>query len=285
MKNTFLCLFLLATVPLSAQYKTTEKANTTHEAADNLDEQLDTQDSLALTRPYIEIGGSYVSLVAYNGRTEGVNQYGISPAVQVHLGKGWLIGYEGAIWSASSPPYAFSSLGVSKSFNLGNAEAYLGYSRWFFHDGTSSGRAEFSNDIDFGLTKTIGDFSIGGTASFLFGTQRALFLEPTVGWEKSGRLGNSRQLKWAINPTILADFGNDVVTQLARTRPNRPARGTTKTVFGLLTYAFSLPVSLSFHGSELTMTYYYYIPKNVAEPNTTTPFSVFELGFKQRFGF
>ena len=283
MKNIFLSLFLLASVPLSAQYKTVEKSSTVSESPDDLDAQLDAQDSLALARPYIEIGGNYVSLVAYNGRTEGVNQYGISPSVQAHLGKGWLLGYEGAIWSASSPPYAFSSVGVSKSFNLGDAEASLGYSRWFFKDGTSSASAEYRNDIDFGLTKTWGDFSIGGTASLLFGTQRALFIEPTISWEKSGRLGVSRQLKWSVNPTILADFGNDVVTQLARTRPNRPAKGTTKTVFGLLTYTFSLPASLSFHRSELSLIYYYYVPKNVTEPNTTTPFSVFELGFKQRF--
>ena len=285
MKNIFFSVFLLVSAPLFAQYKTMEKANTAYENTDDLDGKLDTQDSVALTRPYLEIGGNYVSLVAYNGRTEGVNQYGISPYLQGHLGRGWILAYEGAIWSASSPSYAFSSLGVSKNFNLGDAEASLGYSRWFFHDGTSSSRAEFSNDIDVSFSKSLGDFSIGGNASFLFGTQRALFLEPTIGWEKSGRLGNSRQLKWALNPTILADFGNDVVTRLVRARPNRPAKGVSKTIFGLLTYAFSLPISVSFYGSELSMTYHYYIPKNATEPNVTTPFSVFELGFKQRFGF
>ena len=285
MKNIFLSVFLLAAAPLFAQYKTVEKTNKVTEPADDLDEQLDKQDSLALTRPYVEIGASYVSLVAFNGRTEGVNQYGISPSVKGHLGKGWMLAYEGAIWSASSPTYAFSSIGVSKSFNLGDAEASLGYNRWFFHESTSSTRAEYSNDIDFSLNKSLGDFSIGGDASLLFGTQRALFIEPTIGWEKSGRLGNSRQLKWAINPTILADFGNDVVTRLGKVRPNRPARATSKSVFGILTYAFSLPVSVAFHGSELTMTYHYYIPENAAVPNLTTPFSVFEVGFKQRFGF
>jgi hypothetical protein len=161
----------------------------------------------------------------------------------------------------------------------------LEYSRWFFNDGTATSRAEYSNYVGFYLSKPIGDFSIGGDASFLFGTERALFIQPTIGWGKSGRLGNNRQLKWAINPTVLADFGNDVVTQLVKTRPNRPAKTTTKTVFALLTYELSLPVTLAFRGSELSLAYHYFIPKNATEPNATTPFGVFEVEFKQRFGF
>jgi hypothetical protein len=267
---------------LNAQTKSVEKGNDN----DALYKQLDSQDSLILARPYFQIGGNYVSKVAYNGRTEGVNQYGISPTARIHFGKGWALDYEGGFFSASSPQYSFSSIGLSKTFDVGSAEIALGYSRWFFNYAkNATDRSDYTGELDFSINWSVGDFTIGSSNALLTGKQRSLFLEPIIGWETSGRLGSNLAFKWTFNPTAAIDFGSDVTTRVVKLRPNRPGRLVSKPFFGILNYDISLPISLAFKGSELTLAYHFYVPKNVELPNTTTPFGVFEVAFNQRFGF
>jgi hypothetical protein len=282
MKKVFFIGFLLIHSLLNAQTKSNEIAD----KDDELYEQLDNQDSLILARPYFQIGGSYVSKVAYNGRTEGVNQYGISPMARIHLGKNWMVDYEGGFFSASSPQYSFSSVGLSKTFDVGSAEIALGYSRWFFnYTKNATDRSDYTGELDFSINWSVGDFTIGSSNALLTGKQRALFLEPIIGWETSGRFGNNLALKWAFSPTAAIDFGSDVTTRVVKLRPNRPGRLVSRPFFGVLNYDISLPISLAFKGSELTFAYHFYVPKNVEFPNTATPFGVFEVSFNQRFGF
>jgi hypothetical protein len=282
MKKVLFISCLLIHSQLNAQ----TKSSATTDNGDELYEQRDTEDSLSLARPYLQIGGSYVSKVAYNGRTEGVNQYGISPTARIHFGKGWALDYEGGIFSASVPQYSFSSVGLSKTFDVGSAEIGLGFSRWFFnYANNATDRSEYTGELDFSINWSVDDFTIGSSNALLVGKQRALFLEPTIGWETSGRFGNNLAFKWAFSPTAAIDFGSDVTTRVVKLRPNKPGRLVSKPFFGVLNYDISLPISLAFKGSELTLGYHFYVPKNVELPNTTTPFGVFEVGFNQRFGF
>jgi hypothetical protein len=280
MKNVFIFIFLCLNSLLYAQTKSIKM-----DESDMLYAQRDSLDSLALARPYLQVGASYISKVAYNGRTEGINQYGISPAASFHFGKGWAIDYEGGIFSASSPKYNFSSVGLSKTFELGAAEIALGFSRWFFNYGSSTDRSDYTGELDFSINWSVGDFTIGSSNALLLGKQRALFLEPIIGWETSGRFGNNLGFKWAISPSAAIDFGSDVTTRVVRLRPNRPGRLVSKPFFGILNYDISLPISLAIKGSELSLAYHFYVPQNVETPNTSTPFGVFEIGFNQRFGF
>jgi hypothetical protein len=280
MKNVFFIIVLFTNSLLSAQTKSIKM-----DESDIRYAQLDSLDSLALARPYLQVGASYVSKVAYNGRTEGINQYGISPAASIHFGKGWAVDYEGGIFSASSPKYNYSSVGLSKTFELGSAEIALGFSRWFFNYGSSTDRSDYTGELDFSINWSVGDFTIGSSNALLLGKQRALFLEPIIGWETSGRFGKNQTWRWAFSPTAAVDFGNDVVTQLVKVRPRGPGKLVTKPFFGILNYDVSVPISLGFHGSELTLAYHFYVPKNVETPNSSTPFGVFEIGFNQRFGF
>lgn len=280
MKNTFLMVFTLIYSFLSAQTKSIDETDETI-----IYEQLDSLDSLILARPYCQIGVSYDSKLAYNGRTEGVEQYSIAPSASVHFGKGWLLEYEGGIWSASTPQYAFSSVGLSKTFDVGSAEMTLGYSRWFFNYGTSTDRSDYNGEIDIALNWSLGDFTIGSSNSLLFGNGRALFLQPAISWETSNRFGKNGAFKWSFNPSLAVDIGNDVSTRIVKLRPNRPGKTVGKTIFAVLNYGIILPISLSFGGSELSLAYHFYAPKNIETPNSSSPFGVFAVGFNHRFSF
>ncbi len=248
------------------------------------DERLDSLETAALERPHIEISGTYVSLVAFNGRTEGVNQYGISPSMAVHLGKGFSINYEGSIWSANNPAYAFTSLSISKTFALGKTgEVEIAYSRWFPNTTNTNQRSDFNNALDLDTHWEIGNFTIGNYTSVLFNKKRALFFEPSIKYEIGSRFGKKRLSKWTITPSLIADLGNDVLTRVVRRNALRPIRANRKTTFGLLDFDASVRAMLSHKRIDFSVVYHYIVPKNTLLPNPTHPFSVWELSLSQFF--
>jgi hypothetical protein len=290
MKNLFLILFLTSNIALFGQTKKVEKkAEQDTEQADPtdiLDAELDEKDSIFLAKPYLQIGGSYVNKVAFNGRTEGINQYGISPSARVHFGKGWYLDYEGGFYSAENPQYSFSSVGAAKSFEFGAATLDVGFSRWFFnYAATTTDVSEYNGEIDANLMFTIGNFTFGSANAILTGKTRAVFLEPVLNWEMSGRFGANRLLKWTFSPSALVDIGNDVTTRVVKLRPNRPGRLVSKPIFAVLNYGLSLPISLGYKNTDATFTFHYIVPQNTDLPNTNTPITVLEFGLTQRFGF
>ncbi len=248
-----------------------------------IDDRLDSLDLALQSRPRLEIGGNYVSLVSYNGRTEGIQQYGLSPSVTAHLGKGWSLSYEGAIWSAANPQYAFSSIGLTKNFEVGESfEGSIGYSRWLFHTDKAAKKGDLGNNMDVATHWSLGDFTIGNTLSVLFGTSRALFLQPSIVYEWSGRFGKERFFKWSLKPSITGDYGNDVATRLGARALVRAAR---KNSFKVLNYDAALAGGLAYKQTAFSITYHYDTPLNTVAPNPVNPFSYWEVNLIQTFGF
>jgi hypothetical protein len=255
----------------------------TSEAIQAIDDHLDSLDLILQSRPRLEIGGNYVSLVSYNGRTEGVEQYGISPSVTAHLGKGWSLSYEGAVWSAANPKYALTSIGLSKKFEVGESfEGSIGYSRWLFHTNKVAKQGDFGNNVDVETNWSLGDFTIGNTLSVLFGAGRALFLQPSITYEWAGRFGKERLLKWSLKPSVTGDYGNDVATKLGARALVRAAR---KNSFKVLNYDAALAAGLAYKQTDFSFTYHYDTPLNTVAPNPVNPFSYWEVNFIQTFGF
>jgi hypothetical protein len=255
----------------------------TSEAIQAIDDRLDSLDLIAQSQPRLEIGGNYVSLVSYNGRTEGIEQYGLSPSVAAHFGKGWSLSYEGAVWSAADPKYAFSSISLNKKFEIGESfEGSIGYSRWLFHTNQAAKKGDLGNNIDVETNWNIGDFTFGNTLSVLFGTGRALFLQPSLTYEWSGRFGKERLFKWTLKPAVIGDYGNDVATRLGARALVRAAR---RNSFKVLNYDASLVGGLAYKQADFSITYHYDMPVNTVAPNPINPFSYWEVNFVQRFGF
>lgn len=255
----------------------------TSEATQSIDDRLDSLDLILQSSPRLEIGGNYVSLVSYNGRTEGVEQYGISPSVTAHLGKGWSLSYEGAIWSAANPKYALTSIGLTKNFEIGESfEGSIGYSRWLFHTNKVAKKGDFGNNVDVETNWNLGGFTIGNTLSVLLGTGRALFLQPWMGYEWSGRFGKERFFKWTLKPSVMGDYGNDVATRLGARALVRAAR---KNSFKVLNYEATLAGSLAYKQTDFSIAYHYDTPLNTVAPNPVNPFSYWEVSLLHTFGF
>jgi hypothetical protein len=249
------------------------------------DARLDSLETIAKERPHIEISGTYSSLVAFNGRTEGVNQTGLSPSIAAHLGKGFALNYEGDVWSANTPRYAFTSIGIAKEFEMGkNGEGEIAYSRWFFNTTAANQKSDFSNAIDLDTHWDVGDLTIGNTASVLFGPKQALFFQPNIKYEIGSRFGGKRLSKWAITPSVFADIGNDVVTRVVRKNILRPLKPNGKTVFGVLDIDASVLAMLSHKGTDFSVAYHYILPQKTVAPNPTAAFSVWEIALTQSLG-
>jgi hypothetical protein len=260
-------------------------AQSTIDTTEVQDARLDSLELLAQKRPYVEINGNYVSQVVYNGRTEGVTQYGLSPTITVHLVKGWSLSYSGELWSAAQPQYAFSSVGVNKDFEIGQSgSGAIGYSRWFSHVTDVAQKSDYTGSIDGDIHWEVGDFRLGSAASVLLGSSRALFIEPSIGYETSGRFGKDRLFKWLINPSATVDYGNDVPTRLVKKASRRPVKSNGKTAFGLLNYDVAGLATLSYKRTAVSFTYHLNIPKNTIAPNPISSFSYFEVALNQWFG-
>jgi hypothetical protein len=274
--KSLICMMLSISVLMPCLAQTSEQIQV-------IDDRLDSLDLIAQSSPRLEIGGNYVSLVSYNGRTEGIEQYGLSPSVTAHFGKGWSLSYEGAVWSAANPKYAFSSIGLAKKFEVGESfEGSIGYSRWLFHTNKAATNGDFGNIIDLETNWNIGDFTFGNTSSVLFGTSRALFLQPSLTYEWSGRFGKARSFKWSLKPSVTGDYGNDVPTKLGGRALVRAAR---KSSFKVLNYDAALAGSLAYKKTDFSITYHYDVPVNTVAPNPVNPFSYWEVSFIQTFGF
>jgi hypothetical protein len=282
MKNCFfIALFLgIFSVELTAQISRDTLD------IDAQDAFLDSLDTEAQSHFYVELGGNYTSIIAYNGRTEGVIQYGLSPSIVAHLGKGWAVNYSGDYWSATTPKFAFSTVGVSKNFDMGKTgSCTIGYSRWISHTTDVSQKSDYTGSLDIDLHWDLGNFTVGNAAYLLLGSSRALYLSPYLGYDWSGRLGKSRLWKWSVNPALVVDLGNDVPTRLGNKATKRPGRGNAKTRFGLLNVDASLSASIGYKRSSVSFTYHYDLPQNTVAPNPINAFNYFEVSVNQWFNF
>ena len=246
------------------------------------DEQLDSLGEILLLKPYLQIGVHYFSQVAYNGRTEGIKQYGIQPELTLHIGKNWTLNYEGSIWSASSPTYALTSIGLAKAFKTKDFDGQIGYNRLFFNDGIALKRAEYTLSVEATLGYALNDFSFEVYGLELFGKSSGTFIEPSIGWETSGRFGENRQYKWHVRPKINADFGNDAVSQIIKKR-KVVVQNNSKKVFGLLNYQLSAILAIQTATTDFEFTFDYNLPQNTTLPNSNKTFSFIEIEIIKRF--
>ena len=271
-----------------AQIKTEVQDETESDSLDLLDDRLDSLDELILRKPYLQIGGSYASQVVYNGRTEGITQYAIMPAATWHIGKGWLINYNGTVWSAAKPSYTYTSVGAAKALKIGDFDAQIGYNRLFFNDSIPLKKADYTHEIEANASYALGNFSFDAYFLRLGGKSTGNYMAPSVSWATSNRFGNKRQYKWHVGPSISAEFGNDEVSQIIRKGKLRAKtllpRAAKKTIFGLLNYQLSAVAGLKTTTTDIELAYIYNLPKNATFPNTNTAFGYFEIEVTKRFG-
>lgn len=229
-----------------------------------------------------EIEGSQLALrLTYNsnvlstGRTLGIRNFGLAPGVSYYHKSGLYADLSG-YWSKDFDPSYYltvASLGYMKSFS-DRFSLLAGYDRYFYNLG-GDGYIPYSNALSITPSLDFKPVSISASYSFYFGDATAHRIMPGINLilEKKKFLTLDRV---SINPAFFILLGDETITTLEYTPPKSVAEAVQnyrkygsrfgiaihdKNVFGIMNYAFGIPVLVSHKNWGFSFSYIYNIPK------------------------
>jgi hypothetical protein len=229
-----------------------------------------------------EIEGSQLALrLTYNsnvlstGRTLGIQNFGLAPGLSYYHKSGLYADLSG-FWSKDFDPTYYltiASLGYLKSFS-DRFSLLAGYDRYFYNLG-GDGYIPYSNALSISPSLDFKPVSLSASYSFYFGDATAHRIMPgiTLTLEKKKFLTLERI---SINPAFFILFGDETITTLEYNPPKSPAEAVQnyrkygsrfgiaihdKSVFGIMNFAFSIPVLVSHKNWGFSFSYTYNIPK------------------------
>ena len=222
----------------------------------------------------------YVSRVAFQGRDIGQPQWGFNSGLNFNTAGGFTASVGASYWSLINPNgIAFTSLGIGYNFDLTDwLSGSVGYERWFLNgDTTYLGANPNSNYWSLELAAEIGNFNFHHSG-FLISSKNDQSWGYDVGLTYKFELGD-----WRIEPDVTLMSGTDNFSLTKRTgRPGKPPRVvlSNTTVYKLLNYELSLPITYEQKHWSATATFFYDLPQNPSVSEGVLPsFSYFSLGF------
>lgn len=235
-----------------------------------------------LSYQFLYTNVSFNTNTYFSGRSSGVDQFNIIPQISYYHSSGFNVSLSGVYYQNFDPTWDFTSVSLGYFNTLGNKKNIfynLGYSRFFFTDGTNT----FTNSIDlsFGLRnhkRTLGTTLSG---SYLFGTDNSFQLISN----SYVNLNIYRNSKFAIRfrPNLNFIIAKQVVTIL---RPIRNINGPSfelisENIFDLLNTQINLPLSLTTNSWDFEIGFSQNFPN--ALPNESelenTNFFTFSIGY------
>lgn len=229
---------------------------------------------------------SYNSNVLSNGRTLGIEQFGLTPSLTYYHKSGAYADVSG-YWSQDFVPHYYltvTSVGYMRIFSK-HFTAMAGYDRYWYHGTDDNNYIPYNNTLSVTPILDVKPFSLSVSYSFYFGDQTAHRILPglSVTLQKRKLWGIDRI---AITPAFYMLYGNEVVTEIRYPETLReiirriilgelPYDIIEHNVFGVMNYAITLPLSITYHDWGLMVAYTYNIPK--ALPGE--PLTLSESGF------
>lgn len=216
-------------------------------------EELEDRSQLA-----VRIG--YNSNVLSLGRTLGIEQFGLSPSVSFYHKSGLFADVTG-FWSKDfEPSYYLTVVSAGYMHTFSKYFAVTGnYDRYFYNTDIPDQYIDFENTV--GVTPYF-DYkflSLRIDYSFYFGEQTAHRIMPALGLNLTKR--NFLKIeKIMLAPVAYVLFGNEtsIVTNTTTSELME------KEVFGVMNYAFSVPLYVRHKNWSLQVGYTYSIPKKLA---------------------
>ena len=236
----------------------------------------------------LTISTGYSSHTAYRGRDNGLPQQMIAPSLAYRHSSGF--GIEASTYWLDQTPTRWDDIAVSASyeFALGNIiGGGITYSHFWFSDSSRRSEAVFKNAFGASLSLNwpILSLSVNGDLATGDASEFTLTASVSHGFEIPLTLYN----KVSIEPTLTATIGeqNGSLTIL-RTKGVKRKRviGTetqTNSMFGILDYEVSIPVTVVLGPVTLSPSVSYVIPFNVIDESTTRSFVNFEFGASLTF--
>jgi hypothetical protein len=230
----------------------------------------------ALVSSQFAVRLSYNSNVLSAGRTLGIENFGLAPGISYYHKSGFyadLTGY----WSRDfDPSYYLTvfSLGYMKDFSK-RFSLMAGYDRYFYNLGEGN-YIPYRNTLSVTPILEFKPVSLTANYSYYFGDQTAHRIMPgiSVTLEKR-KLGVIDRI--AIHPSFFTLLGNEIIFK-EELIPYRTRYGirystveTQVNVFGIMNYAISVPLSISYNNWSFSFTYTYSIPR--ALPGETLIYS------------
>jgi hypothetical protein len=261
--------------------------STTFSAADSLsifsliDSLLELQE---LQSSQLALRLSYNSNVLSAGRTLGIENFGLSPGVSYFHKKGFYADAS-AYWSKDfKPSYYLTVLSagymkdVTKNFSI-----MAGYDKYMYNLSGDDVYIPYRNTLSVTPIIDVSLMSLSVNYSFYFGDQYAHRIMPGL----SATIERRKFWKFdrvAVAPSFFLLWGNEVITTITYDFPetflerrenfrkyNVPYKTviTEKDVFGIMNYAVSVPLNISYKNWGFSVTYIYNIPKALpGEPET-----------------
>jgi hypothetical protein len=219
---------------------------------------------------------SYNSNVLSAGRTLGIENFGLSPGISYFHKSGFYADASG-FWSKDfEPSYYLSvlSAGYMKDITK-HLSIMAGFDKYAYNFKGDDVYIPYRNTLSFTPIVDINPISLSVNYSFYFGDQYAHRLMPGLSFTAARRkLWNFDRI--SISPSFFLLWGNEIITKIEYVPPstlrelvqNVREYGTRyKTVitenevFGVMNYAISLPLSISYKNWGFSLTYIYNIPK------------------------
>ncbi len=263
----------------------------------DVEEALTYEDSLSIFNlidsilQYGNIGGSqlvvrlsYNSNVLSAGRTLGIENFGLSSGVSYYHKSGFYADVS-SFWSKDFDPSFYltaASLGYMYSFSK-RFSLMAGYDHYFYNLRSADEYIPYKNTLSLTPIVQLKPVLITINYSYYFGDAHAHRIMPSVSLvlEKKKFAHLDRV---AITPSFYMLMGNEMFTEIEFVPPKDRAQGLRNyllygswytlvekntNVFGVMNYALSLPISITYKKWGLSIMYTYNIPKALpGEPLT-----------------
>lgn len=251
----FLFLFFLATNPnfVAAQADSNEP-----------DEPIEEVDNSE--KSYVLVGLSYDSKVLFQGRTDGIEQFGMTPNVVYQHKKGFNASYSANFWSAEATQPSLHNLGVGWDFDLSDSWSLsLNYARWFLGNGDVADVSALNNYASVDVSFAPSTWSFSASPSVNFGSSAALALNFSVTKFFIFRKIFSDNDRFLIMPTITTTVASDNRFSASKAALKRLKKGLTAQSFNATIYEITLPVKYRLNDNlSFGATFHYAVPLNLS---------------------
>jgi hypothetical protein len=229
----------------------------------------------SLTSSQLALRLTYNSNVMSTGRTLGIQNFGLSPGLSYYHKSGFYGDISG-YWSKDFDPSYYltvASVGYMRDFSK-HFSVLAGYDHYFYRVGEDN-YVPYKNAISVSPTLELKPLALTATYSFYFGDAYANRIMPGLNLilEKK-KLFNIDRV--AISPAFFLLLGDEKLTEIEYVAPQSAAEavqnyrkyGTRfrlvqhdRTVFGVMNYAISIPLTVNHKNWGFAFSYTYNIPK------------------------
>jgi hypothetical protein len=238
-----------------------------------IDSLLLLEESMPGSQLAIRLG--YNSNVLSAGRTLGIEQFGLSPGVSFYHTSG-LYADVSSYWSNNFDPAYYQTIVTAGYMHVFNKvlSASINYDRYFYNSSMDESVIQFKNTITVSPNIEVGAFSLRADYSYYFGNKDAHRIMPSLSATlmKKKFLGIDRI---SLIPTAYMLLGTESSSNIEIVNPrtlverlkNIRDYGTPykiitheNTVFGVMNYAFSVPLFITYKNWNFNVAYTYNIP-------------------------